>query len=181
MAKLNVKKGDNVIVIAGKDKGKTGKILSVNPSDSTVIVEGVNIIVKHKKAKSAQDKGGIIKKEAKIHSSNVQIIDPTTKIPTRVAHSVIDGKKVRISKKSGAVLDVEYSKKQAKKSEKKSETASAGETVKPVKQAAKPSAKTTKEKITAKTKMTGKEKSESKKTVTTARAKNTPRVRNQER
>lgn len=120
MAKLHVKKGDTVLVIAGKDKGKVGKVLSVNPSDSTVVVEGVNFIVKHKKARSANDKGGVIKKEGKIHSSNVQIIDPVTKKATRVYHKEIDGKKVRVSK-DGNVLDTAFVAKKAKKADKKDE------------------------------------------------------------
>ncbi len=115
MAKMHVKKGDNVVIIAGKDKGKTGKVLVVDPSTSTVIVEGVNLQVKHKKPRSAQDKGGIIKKEGKIHSSNVQILDPKTKQPTRVGYSVIDGKRVRTSKVSGVSLDVAVAVKKATK------------------------------------------------------------------
>lgn len=130
MAKLHVKKGDNVLVIAGKDKGKIGKILSVNPSDSTVVVEGVNIITKHKKARSAQDKGGIIKQEGKIHSSNVQVIDPTTKRPTRIAHKIVDGKKVRVSKHSDTVLDAKIALKKVKKSAEKAEKPVKAETVK---------------------------------------------------
>ena len=69
-----IKRGDNVLVIAGKDKGKSGKVLAVDPTKNTVVVSGVNIISKHKKARSAEDKGGIIKKENKIDASNVQII-----------------------------------------------------------------------------------------------------------
>lgn len=130
MAKLHVKKGDNVLVIAGKDKGKIGKILSVNPSDSTVVVEGVNIITKHKKARSAQDKGGIIKQEGKIHSSNVQVIDPTTKRPTRISHKIVDGKKVRVSKHSDTVLDANNALKKVKKSAEKAEKPVKAETVK---------------------------------------------------
>lgn len=124
MARLHVKKGDNVLVIAGKDKGKIGKVLLVNPSESTVIVEGVNIISKHQRARTAQEKGGIVKKEGKIHSSNVQVIDPTTKRPTRISYKIIDGKKVRVSKHSDTVLDQNVSiKKSAKKAaDKKSET-----------------------------------------------------------
>ena len=102
---LNIKKGDNVVVIAGKDKGKNGKVLATAPSDNSVIVAGVNIIVKHKKPRSAQDKGGIVKKEGKIDASNVQVICPTCNKATRIAIDFVDNKKVRKCKKCGAVID----------------------------------------------------------------------------
>ncbi len=102
---LNVKKGDTVVVIAGKDKGKTGKVLVAMPADNSVVVAGVNIISKHKKPRSAQDKGGIIKKENKIDASNVQIVCPSCGKATRVAHNMADGKKTRTFKKCGASLD----------------------------------------------------------------------------
>lgn len=117
--KLHVKKGDNVVVLAGKDKGKTGKILTAIPSDNAVIVEGVNIITKHQKPKSQQDKGGLLKKEGKIDASNVQIICPVCGKATRVAHEVIDGKKHRVCKKCHASLD--SVKKPVKKTTKKVE------------------------------------------------------------
>ncbi len=103
---LNVKKGDTVVVIAGKDKGKTGKVLAAMPANNSVVVAGVNIVAKHQKPKSAQDKGGIIKRENKIDASNVQIVCPSCNKATRVAHSEKDGKKERICKKCGASLDV---------------------------------------------------------------------------
>ena len=103
---LNVKKGDTVVVIAGKDKGKTGKVLVAMPADNSVVVAGVNIIAKHKKPRSAQDKGGIIKKENKIDASNVQVICPVCGKATRIAHKEVDGKMARICKKCGANLDV---------------------------------------------------------------------------
>ena len=102
---LNVKKGDTVVVIAGKDKGKTGKVLVAMPADNSVVVAGVNMIAKHKKPRSANDKGGIIKKEGKINASNVQIICPTCGKATRVAHEVKDEKKIRVCKKCSANLD----------------------------------------------------------------------------
>ena len=102
---LNVKKGDTVVVIAGKDKGKTGKVLVAMPADGSVVVAGVNIIAKHKKPRSANDKGGIIKKENKIDASNVQIICPACGKATRVAHDVKGDKKIRQCKKCGADLD----------------------------------------------------------------------------
>ena len=93
---LHVKKGDNVLVIAGKDKGKSGKVLTAIPADNAVIVSGINIISKHKKPRNAQDKGGIIKQENKIDASNVQIICPVCGKATRVAHAVDEkGKKLK--------------------------------------------------------------------------------------
>ncbi len=102
---MNVKKGDTVIVISGNDKGKTGKILQVLVKEDRVVVEGVNVVSRHTKPSNANPDGGIIKKEAPIHASNVQILDPTTKEPTRVGMQVVEGKKVRVAKKSGTVLD----------------------------------------------------------------------------
>lgn len=99
-----LKTGDEVIVIAGKDKGKRGKIASVSTKDSRVIVEGVNLVKRHTKP-SANAEGGIVTKEAAIHVSNVMLADPKTGNPTRVGHKVENGKKVRIAKKSGTALD----------------------------------------------------------------------------
>ncbi len=116
---LHVKKGDNVVVIAGKDKNKTGNIISVNPSDNTVVVAGVNIISKHQKPRKAGEKGGIIKKEGKIDASNVQIVCATCGKATRVAHKLDGDKKVRCCKKCGASLDVKLAKKETTKKETK--------------------------------------------------------------
>lgn len=102
---MTVKKGDNVIVISGNDKGKTGKILKVLVKDDRVVVEGVNIVSRHTKPSNANPDGGIIKKEAPIHASNVQIVDPKTNGRTKIGYKVVDGKKVRFAKKSGTVLD----------------------------------------------------------------------------
>ncbi len=101
MKKLKIKKGDTVYVNAGNDKGKTGKVLSVLTEKDRVIVEGVNLVSKHTKPNSKQPKGGIIKQEAAIHISNVNLIDPASSKPTRVGFKVEDGKKVRVAKKSG--------------------------------------------------------------------------------
>ena len=101
MNKLRIKKGDNVIVIAGNDKGKTGKVLSVAPAENRAIVEGVNLVSKHTKPNSKAPQGGIIKKEAPIHISNLSLIDPKSNTATRVGYKVVDGKKVRYAKKSG--------------------------------------------------------------------------------
>lgn len=105
MAKMHVKKGDKVMVIAGKDKGKQGVILEAYPSKSRVLVEGVNVVKKHAKPSQDNPQGGILNQEASIHSSNVMPIDPKTGEPTRVAYKVENGKKVRIAKKSGEALD----------------------------------------------------------------------------
>lgn len=103
--KLHVRKGDNVVVIAGKDKGKTGKIVTAIPSDNAVIVEGVNMITKHQKPRSQQDKGGIVKREGKINVSNVQIVCSSCGKATRVAHDVVNGQKHRVCKHCHASLD----------------------------------------------------------------------------
>jgi large subunit ribosomal protein L24 len=102
---MHVKKGDKVMVISGKDKGKTGVILSALPKKDRVLVEGVNIVKKHSKPSQMNPQGGIISQEAPIHVSNVMPLDPKTGEPTRVGLKEVDGKKVRIAKKSGEVLD----------------------------------------------------------------------------
>ena len=102
MAKLHIKKGDNVIVLAGVDKGKTGKVLKMLIDKQRAIVEGINIVSKSAKPSAKNPQGGIIKVEAPIHISNLSLIDPKTQKPTRIGIKVNeDGKKVRISKKSG--------------------------------------------------------------------------------
>ena len=102
---MHVKKGDKVMVITGKDKGKTGVILASFPKKDRVIVEGVNIIKKHSKPSQANPQGGIISQEAPIHVSNVMVLDPKSNEPTRVGFQEVNGKKVRVAKKSGEVLD----------------------------------------------------------------------------
>lgn len=108
MSKLNVKKGDTVLVIAGKDKDKRAEVLAVSPTANRVIVKGVNVVSKCKKARSAQEKSTIIKIEAPIDASNVMVVCPKCGKATRVAHAEIDGKKVRVCKKCGASLDKEF-------------------------------------------------------------------------
>ena len=100
MKKFNIKKGDTVYVNAGNDKGKTGKVLEVLRDKDRVIVEGVNMVSKHTKPNPKAPQGGIIKQEAGIHISNVQLVDNAGK-PTKVAHKEVDGKKVRIAKTTG--------------------------------------------------------------------------------
>jgi large subunit ribosomal protein L24 len=102
---MHVKKGDKVRVISGKDKGKTGVILAAYPKQSRVLVEGINVVKKHSKPSQANPQGGIISQEAPVHVSNVMPIDPKTGTPTRVGYTTVDGKKVRVAKKSGQVLD----------------------------------------------------------------------------
>ncbi|MCG7343289.1 50S ribosomal protein L24 [Sporosarcina sp. ACRSL] len=102
---MHVKKGDKVMVITGKDKGKTGVILAAFPKKDRVLVEGVNIVKKHTKPNQANPQGGIVSQEAAIHVSNVMPIDPKTGEPTRVGYKIEDGKKIRIAKKSGEALD----------------------------------------------------------------------------
>ena len=120
MSKLSVKKGDMVLVIAGKDKNKRAKVLAVSPATSRVVVEGVNVVSKCKKARSAQEKSTIIKMEAPINASNVMVVCPECGKATRVAHKELDGKKVRVCKKCGASLDKEFVKEVKKASKDKS-------------------------------------------------------------
>lgn len=102
---MNFKTGDKVVVIAGKDKGKEGKIIKVLRKENRVVVEGVNIVKKHLKG-NGQQAGSISEVESAIHASNVMIIDPKTKKPTRIGHTTNkDGKKIRVSKKSNSNLD----------------------------------------------------------------------------
>lgn len=101
MAKMNVKKGDMVIVIAGKDKNKVGKVLKAIPNESRVIVEGVSMIKRHTKPSQKDPQGGIIEREAAIHVSNVMPYDESVKKGSRVGHKMVDGKKVRYFKTSG--------------------------------------------------------------------------------
>ena len=102
---MNFKTGDKVVVISGKDKGKEGKITHVLRSENRVVVEGINIVKKHVKGNGGQA-GSINEVEAPIHASNVMIVDPKTKKPTRIGHKIDkDGKKIRIAKKSNSSLD----------------------------------------------------------------------------
>lgn len=102
--KFAIKKGDNVKVIAGNDKGKTGKVIEVLRDKSRVLVEGVAIISKHQKPDAKHPEGGIIKKEAAIHISNVMLVDPKSGDATRVSVKREGNKVERISKKSGQVI-----------------------------------------------------------------------------
>ena len=119
--KVSIKTGDTVLVNSGKDSGKKGKVLAIreNKKGVRVVVEGVNIITKAKKARTAQEKSELVKIEGTIDVSNVNVVCPTCGKPTRVKHAVIDGKKVRVCS-CGAVLDTKYVKDSKVKSEKKS-------------------------------------------------------------
>ena len=101
---MNLLKGDKVIVITGKDKGKTGTIQKVISEKNRVVVEGVNIRKKHNKPTQANPDGGIVEVYAPIDAGNVMLVDPKTKKPTRIGHKEVKGKKVRYAKKSGTVL-----------------------------------------------------------------------------
>ena len=101
MVKLHIKKGDMVQVLAGDDKGKTGRVLSVDRTKQRAIVEGVNIVTKATKPSAKHPQGGLVKMEAPIHISNISLIDPKSGKPTRIAIKREDGKAIRIAKKSG--------------------------------------------------------------------------------
>lgn len=129
-----VKKGDQAVVISGKEKGKKGKVAQVIPSTGKVVIENVNVVSRHKKPRSAQDKGGIMKKAAPIDASNVMVVCPACGKATRVAHKIIDGEKARVCKKCGASLDKDM-KKQVKKDAKAETKAAKAETTKAEKSA----------------------------------------------
>ncbi|XUU59868.1 50S ribosomal protein L24 [Erythrobacter sp. HA6-11] len=105
MASAKIKKGDSVVVLSGKDKGQTGTVSQVFPKDGKVIVEGVNIITKHKKPSQVDPQGGIERKAAPMNISKVAMADPKDGKPTRVRFEERDGKKVRVAVKSGETID----------------------------------------------------------------------------
>jgi large subunit ribosomal protein L24 len=105
MAKQKLKKGDRVIVLAGRDKGKRGEILKMLPSEDRAVVQGVNVARRHQK-QTAQAEGGIIAREAPIHVSNLAYVDPKDDKPTRIGFKTLeDGRKVRVARRSGEVID----------------------------------------------------------------------------
>lgn len=105
MAKVKIRKGDHVVLLAGKDKGKNGEVVKVLPKENRAIVQGVNMIKRHQRQTQQQD-GGIISREASIHISNLALEDPKDGKPTRVGYKFLkDGRKVRFAKRSGEVID----------------------------------------------------------------------------
>jgi large subunit ribosomal protein L24 len=105
MAAAKIKKGDRVVVLSGKDKGKHGEVIKAMPKESKVIVSGVNIAVRHRKPSQANPQGGLERSEAPLHVSKVAVEDPKTGKPTRVRFEERDGKKVRVAAKSGEVIN----------------------------------------------------------------------------
>jgi len=104
--KLKIKKGDEVVVVSGRDAGLKGNVLKVMPKERRALVEGVNRVKRHTRASSTSP-GGIIEKELPIHVSNLSLVDPKTGKPTRVGYRVLeDGRKVRFAKRSGEIIDV---------------------------------------------------------------------------
>ena len=104
MAAQKIRKGDKVIVLSGKDKGKTGDVVRAMPKDGKVIVSGINIAVRHRKPTQLNPQGGLERREAPMHVSKVAIADPKTGKPTRVRFEERDGKKVRVATKSGELI-----------------------------------------------------------------------------
>ncbi len=105
MNKMSIKKGDTVIVLSGKDKGKQGKVLVAMPADRKVIVEGINVVSRHTRPRKQGEEGGILKKEAPLYACKVQKVCPKCNKPTRPAHKMLaDGKKVCVCKKCGAEI-----------------------------------------------------------------------------
>lgn len=105
MPKIHVRKGDTVLVLTGKNAGKRGKVLAVEPAKSRLIVEGVNVVKRHTKPTQRMPQGGIVEKEAPVHSSNVMLVCNKCNSPTRIAKKILDdGKKVRVCKKCGETL-----------------------------------------------------------------------------
>lgn len=108
MAAAKIKKGDKVVLLTGRDKGRTGEVIEVRPDDNRVLVRGINMVKRHQK-QTAQQEGGIISKESPVHVSNVAIADPKDGKPTRVGFKFVgsgdDRKKVRIAKRSGVEID----------------------------------------------------------------------------
>ncbi len=105
MNNLHVRKGDTVVVLSGKDKGKQGKVISTSPSDGLVVVEGVNIVTRHQKPRRKTDPGGILKHEAGLRACKVMRVCPRCKKPTRAAMQILgDGSRARVCKKCGDII-----------------------------------------------------------------------------
>ena len=104
MTKLKIKKGDNVVVIAGRDRGKSGEVIRVIPEEGRLVVQGINMVKRHTAPRPGQP-GGIVEKEASIHVSNVAHVDPKENKPTRVGYKTVDGRKLRFARRSGEMID----------------------------------------------------------------------------
>ena len=102
--KLKIKKGDQVVVLTGEDKGKTGEVVKAMPKEGKVVVQGINLVKRHTRP-SQTTTGGIVTKEAPINASNVALLDPKSNKATKVGYKIVDGKKVRVARKSGEVID----------------------------------------------------------------------------
>ena len=105
MAAPKIKKGDKVVVLSGKDKGRTGTVQTVMPKDGKVVVEGINVAARHRKPSQANPQGGIDRREAPMHIAKVALADPKDGKPTRVRFETKDGKKVRVAVKSGETIN----------------------------------------------------------------------------
>lgn len=103
--KLKIKKKDRVIILAGKDKGKVGEVTAVYPKESRVVVSGVNMIARHTKPSQANPQGGIVRREAAIHVSNVAHVDPKENKATRIGFKTVKDRKVRVARRSGEAID----------------------------------------------------------------------------
>ena len=101
---MNIKKGDTIVVLSGKDKGKQGKVLGTVPKSTKIVAEGINMVTCHIKPRKQGEEGGIIQRETPIYASKVMLVCPKCGKPTRVGHTVADGKKVRACKKCGAAI-----------------------------------------------------------------------------
>ena len=104
MPKLKIKKGDQVVVLSGDDKGKTGEVVKAMPQEDKVVVQGVNLVKRHQKPNQTNP-GGIVTKEAPLHVSNVALVDAKSGKATKVGYKEVNGKKVRVARKSGEVID----------------------------------------------------------------------------
>lgn len=125
---MKVKKNDTVLVITGKDAGKTAKVLVALPKDNKVVVDGVNVQKKHKKARSAQEVSSIVNQSGAIDASNVMVVCPVCNKATRISYKIEGDKKVRICKKCGAILDASKEAKEVKKATKRKTKKEAAET-----------------------------------------------------
>ena len=133
---MEIKKGDTVVILTGKDKGKKGAVVMAYPADKKVVVEGLNMVTKHVKPRGANQPGGKMDQPAAIDVSNVMIVCPECGAATRIAHDKVDGKNVRKCKKCGAVLDVKATKKPAKKASVKKSVKKAAEAEVPAEETA---------------------------------------------